>query len=189
MGYRTGQTRILLIQCAWMLRCKGFSLSYIGEYLGVSTATISRWLAPIENRELQRLRATIKHEKIRQTEVLFEVIDEALQAWERSKQPRTRVIRRLGLILRNAAGEPILDPAGDPLRRAGWDEVLIIERDGNPRFLSIVIRALRELRVIWGLNIGPEKSKVEPLVFSTIMTRLKANRSEGESQNHNIRSA
>ena len=188
MAY-TGQTRILVIQRAWMLRCKGFSLSYIGEYLGVSTATISRWLAPLERRELQRLLATIQHEKVRQSEVLYHVIDESIQAWERSKRPVTRVVNRLGLLIRNTAGEPILDSDGEPIRRTGWQETIIVERDGNPRFLDIVIRALRELRVIWGLNVAPAKSKINPLVFSTIMTRLKANRSEGESQNHNIRSA
>jgi DNA-binding transcriptional ArsR family regulator len=158
-----------VIERAWELRQRGRSQAQIAAIVGVGQSTVSRWLDELERRELARLSDRIGREKVRQTYVLEHLCSEALFAWERSKLPLKRVRSR---------------KAGRVGGGASVDLVDVEERDGDPVFLEVAMRALDGIRDVWGLNVAPRRSgassfDAEEFTYAAVAKRLKERAGEG----------
>jgi predicted transcriptional regulator len=152
---------------AWDLRCSGMTQARVAQTLGVSQATVSRWLARVERRELRRMSRRVRRAKALQSETLEHVVDEALQAWERSKLPRKRA--------RRSSTSGVLDGTGNP---AAVDATDVEQRDGDPAYLDAAMAALREHAVLWGLYATPPRGRPAgdgpgELTYSALAGRLQ----------------
>jgi hypothetical protein len=131
---------------AWDLRCRGWSQWRIAAQIGVCQQAVSKILARVEARELKRLSESVERLKVEQTGQLGHVIEESVDAWHRSKQPRKRATSRTG------GGSDDEDGGG------GSDTVKtldVIERDGDPAFLYAAMNAMDRIRSLWGLDVSP----------------------------------
>ena len=152
------QTAIAIEAAAWDLRTQGHSQRRIAERLGVGQATVHRALRRVERRELARMSDRVEREKVRQTLILEYVIDEAFQAFERSKQPRRRASSRTG----RTGG-----PGGGKVESSD-----VVHRDGDPVWLDRVMEALAQIRAVWGLNSTPGAAGVS---YAQVVANVKAN--------------
>jgi len=156
---------------AWSLRQRGWAQDRIAESLGVHQSQISRWLDVTNRRELARLSKHVERQKVTQTAWLEHIFDEALQAWERSKQPRARVTRRQG------EAPEILGKDGKVIGRGKSPEQTATQheqRDGDPVHLQTAMQAARELRRLWGLDAPKEEKGGGGPSFADVLARMKA---------------
>lgn len=164
------QVRVANQAKAWAFRQKGYTQARIAETLGIDQSTVCRWLDAIEKRELARLSKRVESQKVRQTAILDLVIDESLQAWDRSKKPKTRASKKTG---GNGKGG-----------QATAEQTDVQQRDGDPAHLDTTMAALRDLRKLWGLDAAG-KGKADAgdggLNLATLMQRLKANASNHDT--------
>jgi predicted transcriptional regulator len=168
-----GKARSDLKVRAWKLRQRGWTQQRIAESLGVDQGNVSRWLDALDKAELERLAPLAERQKVFQNALLGLLVDESLQAWERSKKPRTKVSRRLGDVITDQAGKPLKAPSGEDLRKPSTDITEIVERDGDPAWIDRVIKALAELRQLWGLNVAEATNDKGPIAFADVMQRIK----------------
>ena len=127
---------------AWELRQRGWTQFRIAKELGCNQGTVSRLLARVYKRALARLDKHAARERAVQVEQLNHVVDESLEAWERSKKPRKRSSRRTG-----GAGKG----AGDATT------IEAQERDGDPVFLSTAMQAMDRIRQLLALDVSIAK--------------------------------
>jgi predicted transcriptional regulator len=120
---------------AWALRQKLLSQREIAAELGVTQGAVAKMLRRVEARYFKQQSKRVEHIKTKQSFQLEHLGSEAVAAWERSKRPGKKIRRKVG-----ADGEVTVTE--------------VIERDGDPRFLSIAIETLAEERKVW--NIGAE---------------------------------
>ena len=142
---------------AWACRQRGWTQERIAADLGVNQATVSRWLRTIERRALAELTAIVRAEKVRQYGTLNHIVDEALEAWERSKKPLRRGRESIGS--KSSGGSRTTD---------------VTERDGDPLFLDAALAALRDLRALFGLDNNPAVGESGSMTVAAIAVRLKA---------------
>jgi predicted transcriptional regulator len=145
---------------AWDLRQRGWSQRRIAGELSISQGTVSRLLDAIERRELARLSKRVERQKVEQTYQLDHIIDEALDAWERSKKPRVKTGKRSG---------------GGKLGTGESTVSEVIQREGEPAFLDRALGALDRKRSLWGLDAPKARPKDEEsgLSVSAIAARLQ----------------
>lgn len=165
------QVRIERQAKAWSYRQKGWTQQRIAETLQVDQSTVCRWLDAIEKRELARLSKRVESQKVRQTALLDLVVDESLQAWDRSKKPKVKTSKKTG--------------RGGKGGEASAEQTDAQQRDGDPVHLATAMVALRDLRKLWGLDAAAKSSKADDAGadVATMMQRLKANASAHESEN------
>jgi hypothetical protein len=150
---------------AWELRQQGWSLRRIAAEIGLGHSGVFAILRRVEKRVLAKLNADVEAEKARQFAVLDHILDEALQAWERSREPDKSITRKVGT---NALGA--MDPVpGEPVLLTSRDS------DGDPRYLSEARSALADLRKLWGLDApnkhelaGKDGAPLHPIEFIEI---------------------
>jgi hypothetical protein len=118
---------------AWALRQRGWTEARIAAEIGVSQMGVSKILARLERRAYAQLSKRIARSKARQTLQLEHLLDEAVQAWERSKQPSSTVKKTRG--------------AG-----CSRTEKTIKENVGDPAFLAQARAILAQLGAIWGME-------------------------------------
>ncbi len=150
----------------WDLRERGWSHRRIGETLGLDRAQVVRILLQIERRELARLSKHVGHQKAAQTGWLETWIDEAVQAWEASKQPERRVTVR------------------DDGEGAKTTVTQVATREGDPAHLDRAITLARELRRLWGLDappVRPVEDSTGQLTYAAMIARLKDNAADHDS--------
>jgi hypothetical protein len=83
----------------------------------------------------------ISNRKIDQDAKLSWIYSEACRAWEHSKQPRKRAVSKT---------------AGDDQGAVDTQETReAIDRDGNTEFLYVGMKALQDIRSLWGLDVQP----------------------------------
>jgi hypothetical protein len=132
----------------WRLRLKCWTVTAIGEAVGLHHGTICRILQRINKRELERLSAEVELVKAEQTGQISHLVSEASRAWEHSLQPENRVYRRT---------ERTRGPGKNgALLETEIEHTESVERDGDPRFLMVILAGLAAIRGIWGLNPGPK---------------------------------
>ncbi len=159
------QTRVTQMARAWSLRQRGWSQHRIAEAIGVSQPTVCKWLDAINARELKRLSARVEAMKVEQDEVLKHIVCEALEAWERSKQPKKRAKSQTGV-----GGAVTVSEA--------------TEREGEPAYLAAAFGGLDRLRALWGLN-SPAKREDDQaggFSFSAIAARLRQNAANHDAE-------
>lgn len=150
---------------AWDLRQQGWTVRRIGAKLGIAHTTVSRMLDRVERRVLKSLSRRVERQKVTSTQILDHIRDEALQAWEKSKRNRTRVVKKT-----DANGEATVQEA--------------VTREGDPTHLHTAMAADDRIRKIWGVDAPPAKPKDDEssgLNASSVAARLDANEAEHEA--------
>jgi predicted transcriptional regulator len=165
------QTRILNEARCWQLRQRGYSQRRIADELGLDQGTVCRMLRRVERREFERLSRQVDRHKATQTAILEGLVDEAIQAWERSKGRRSSARRSVKhKFVEDEHGKVEEKPA------ASVNVTETIETAGDVAYLDRAMEGLRQIRKIWGLDAAPTKADAGPtLTYSDIAARLEAN--------------
>lgn len=118
----------------WELRQCSWTQERIAAELGLNQSTVSRILARTTKRYAAQFMADVARVKAEQVAQLENIAYEAWQAWDRSKEPFKASQRKTG-------------------GRGREETILRIEnRDGDPRHLLTIIKALADIRTILGLD-------------------------------------
>ena len=130
-------------QLAWKLRIKGWNQERIAQHLGIDQATVSRML----KRARTRLAAEYTAEKIEmiaeQADRLLHIVNEALDAWEASKQqPETAPAEPQALL--PPRPQPQAAPPACPQSPSTTENPPT--NTGRPAYLRIALQALKALQ-------------------------------------------
>ena len=132
---------------AWDLAQRAWTQRRIARELGVSQPAVCGMLARVNSRVLKRLEADVALKKAEQTQILEHLLDEAVQAWDRSKTPRKRASKKTTSRQSGVAG-----PDGNPVAPNESSIQEATERDGDPAFIGLARDILADIRTIWGLD-------------------------------------
>lgn len=121
---------------AWDLRCSGHTHARIALKLGLTRRAVGLILDRVERRELRRLAESVERQKVTQTGQLEHIIDETLEAWRASKEPRNRVVA-----------------VGPSPKAEDVEKTEVIDQTGDCRHLHAAMAAMDRLRDLWGLNV------------------------------------
>jgi len=131
----------------WKLLSQGKTPTAIANQLGLARQSVHRIIRRVEARYNTSIMATVAEIKARQAIMLEGAMDEAMSAWERSKNPSKRIRKQSG--------------KGGVEGRAGQSnehvETQVESQVGDPRYLAEARAALADLRKLYGLN-APAKS-------------------------------
>jgi len=127
---------------AWAMRARGFSQVRIARELGLTQSGVSRLLRRVESRELRRMSKSIERIKAVQNAAFEAIIEESLEAWQRSKTPRKRAARKT-----SGDGQGGADDAVETTE--------VVERDGDCSYLYAAMNAMGGQRSLWGLDVAP----------------------------------
>jgi predicted transcriptional regulator len=135
---------------AWSLRQRGWTEQRIADELQVNQSTVSRYLDQLTRRSIANLDDRIARDFLATLGILDHAIDEAAQAWERSKKPRKKASKRTGAGGKAGPGEQTTAES--------------TERDGDPAFWQILLSALDRKRQLLALDerFAPPKSDDGP---------------------------
>ena len=153
---------------AWRLSQRCWTQSRIAEELGISQRTVSEMLARVHRRVLAELNKKVELQKVVLTQQLFQLIDEAYQAWERSKKPKRKASKVSGRGGKADSPDMRLEEATD--------------RDGDPTFLATIMQAQDRIARLWGLDTQQLDTSNQGATVSEIVLRLKANADRFEQQ-------
>ena len=115
----------------WELSVQGLSQGEIARQLGISQSAVSRILSRMVEEDADLLRRQRQLVRAMDMDRLLKVYRESMEAYERSKAPQT--IRRRRQSTRNNVS---LD----------MTEVVVREREGDPRHLARAMAAMQQLR-------------------------------------------
>lgn len=123
----------------WSLRDEGWTHARIAQELSLHRSTIGRILRgqrpfPLPDSSASE-RNCIKRHQARQ---LAHIVEEAFDAWERSKH--SQVIRKVSKKSNSAKGEPVVEVKMETTRK---------EQSGSAGYLSQARYAMTELRKLW----------------------------------------
>jgi hypothetical protein len=158
----------------WHLRCRGWAQTRIADSLGLSQPAVSKILRRIELRELKRLAGSVERIKATQNGQLEHILEEALDAWHRSKAPKKRASSRT----QGGAGD---GPGGTVTTQEA------IERDGDPVHLYCAMQALAHQRSLFGLDVMP--SLAEPAASVAELARDLLTRAAAYEQREAVENA
>jgi hypothetical protein len=132
---------------AWELRQKFWTHERIAAELGVDRSTVTKMLARVSRRILDTMQSEVAAMKAEQVSQLTFIADEAMQAWNASKQP-AKEARKLTRKTRKVAD----------------DETQMKSKDQNadPRYLATAMQALTDIRAIMGLNAPTKVAPTDP---------------------------
>jgi hypothetical protein len=137
-----------LEQKVWNLVSKGKTPTAIALEIGIARQSVHRIIRRVEQQYRDLTLATVDEMKSRQARRLEHVADEAMAAWERSKQPLQRVRRTTG----KARGRTSMDSGN----HADWTETQVQLRVGDVRYLTQAREALADLRKLYGIGVPYE---------------------------------
>jgi hypothetical protein len=126
---------------------KGLTETQIAEELAklglgdVTQQAVSKMLLRVEERMLKEMSARVKTKKVRHDAALMKIYHDAIAAWEESKKPQKSLTTKQG-------------PAGDNGEpgKVRESQSVLRDQDGDPRYLDQAMRALADIRKIWGLD-------------------------------------
>lgn len=125
---------------AYKLRLQGRPVPEIAAEMGVSDRQVRTYLRRTEDRmKADLLERDGEAEVLKQFAVLNHVLDEALEAWEQSKEPS---VKRSVSRKRDAEGKTFETRVSKTVE----------EQVGNPAYLDAVLKASREMRDLLGLD-------------------------------------
>lgn len=135
-------------ETAWKLRVEGRTQQQIADTVGLSQAAISLLLKRVGERHAEEFRDQAEAVKTRQSEQLERVFNQAMAAWERSLTDEERRTITKGRVRVMDSGMMIEIPDTETIMRVG--------QSGNPALLAQAMKALADIRSIWGLD-APKK--------------------------------
>lgn len=125
---------------AYKLRLQGRPVTEIAAEMGVSDRQVRTYLRRTEDRmKADLLERDGEAGVLKQFAVLNHVLDEALQAWEQSKEPS---VKRSVSRKKDAEGKTLETRVSETVE----------EQVGNPAYLDAVLKASREMRDLLGLD-------------------------------------
>jgi hypothetical protein len=136
---------------AWELRLLGHSQQRIAAELGVSQQLVSRLLQKIEQRLFAEFRDRAEAEKALQTARLESIFAQAMAAWARSCEDAEKVTTVSGRSKVFEDGAAVTLPDLRTVSRQG--------QTGNPALLAQAMKALSDIRDLWGLN-SPQRTEI-----------------------------
>lgn len=137
---------------AWELRLQGWTERRIGDELGVHRSTVGKMLQRMEKRLAAEFRDHAEEVKARQTGRLERLFEELVEQWRRSCEDgvtETTVEGRCQVD--KTTGEIV--PLPTETRRT------VSGQSGNPALLAQALKALADIRAIWGLD-APKRTDV-----------------------------
>jgi DNA-binding CsgD family transcriptional regulator len=137
----------------WTLLSDGKTPSAIARDVGIARQSVHRIIRRVERKYNQAIGATVERLKARQARTLWAVVDEATDAWERSKQPARRIRKETGRPGGSRSGDSRGGGRGG--RSDGRTDLTRTEvqsRVGDPRYLTEAREALADLRKLYGLD-------------------------------------
>jgi DNA-binding CsgD family transcriptional regulator len=150
----------------WTLLSEGKSPSAIARDVGIARQSVHRIIRRVEAKYNKLIAASVERLKARQARTLWAVVNEATEAWERSKQPARRVRKETGRPGSSRNGDP---RTGENGPRTDLTRTDVQSRVGDPRFLAEVREALADLRKLYGLdaaNSGDGSLEQPPLTYT-----------------------
>jgi hypothetical protein len=147
---------------AWDLRQQGWTHARIAAELGLERSAVTRILARVNKRVLKEMHAEVAAQKVEQSARLDFVIDEALQAWERSKKDAVKVTREWDTPHRDQPDEAEAacdEPPETVVERVTHERQ---GRDGDVRFLEQTRQALADQRKVWGIDAPAKVAPTTP---------------------------
>ncbi len=136
----------------WQLRVKGLSQAKIGLELGIARETVNRSIKRTMQELHQEMNELILEQKFMQTAQLEHLYEEAIGAWNASKEGSTeRTLRTVG----GGTADPDPRNAGE-----GKTEQIIkqMESSGDFKYLIEARAALKDIRDIWGIEAPKKKT-------------------------------
>lgn len=94
---RNREERLAFEQPVWTLRVKGFTQATIAKTLGLSQGYVSKILARLSRHAMREMTESILERKAEQVEQLEHVAQEAMKAWERSKEASITLQQRMAI--------------------------------------------------------------------------------------------
>ena len=138
-----------LEQRIWSLLLKGKTPTAIGQEVGIARESVHRIIRRVERRYSELTHATVGELKKRQERALSAIVEDALEAFEKSKQPAQRLRHMTG----KKGGMPLANGID-----AEFTESQIQTQAGDPRFLTEARGALAAIRQIYGIGVPYEIS-------------------------------
>lgn len=142
---------------AWDLRQQGLTHERIAAELNLDRSTITKMLGRLSVRASKNMMEMVIEEKIGQIARLNHIVDEAMQAWERSKETAKTVRRQQA----DAAAQEEGDVEGSARKKKVTTTTLVQDQDGDPRYLDVAIKAMNEIRKILGLDAPAKNLNVD----------------------------
>jgi hypothetical protein len=128
----------------WKLLSEGRTPTVIAREVGIARQSVHRIIRRVESQYNESIAATVSEMRARQARVLEATVEEALDAWERSKQPfravRKKVARATGMTT---------SEGGHSVEQV---DTVVELQVGDVRFLAEARAALADLRRLFGLD-------------------------------------
>lgn len=134
----------------WQLRQKCWTQQRIADELGITQAAVSKILKRMSDRFLAQHTDMVGRQKAQQTIQLEYIADEAMQAWERSKEAAKAVTQR---------AKESEDGSGSSDKQVTTQ---VKDQDGNPTYLAQAMAALDRLRKLWGTDAPFKVAPTDP---------------------------
>lgn len=135
---------------AWQLRCQGWTTYRIAAEIGITQSAVWKMLRRVEQRVLAGLKDSVVRMKATQTAQLENLLDEALQAWEKSKEPAQSVTKRT---VTGQGDNPTVEETVTQQMKG---------QCGNPTFLAEARDVLADLRKVWGIDAPTKVAPTTP---------------------------
>ncbi len=119
----------------------------LGKKHGISRDRIAQIIKNESERVADELTHDRRAEAARQTTALFSIAREAIAGFHRSHEPH-RSITQWGTAARAPGPEVVLDPGADTKHAVET----VRSQAGDPRLLEVALKALADIRKIWGLE-------------------------------------
>lgn len=151
---------------AWLLRQAGWSQVRIADHLKVSQQAVSKMLNKTGRKLATDFKARAEVIKAEQTALLEHITDQAMQEWERSKQPIEKRSSKQQVLQGTSEKDADVDDEEEESKTIsmpfGKAEVTLTTefRLADPRYLSEARGAQGEIRKIWGAE-APQKTEVD----------------------------
>ncbi len=126
----------------WDWSCRGKSERWIAREMGLSHTGIGLIIDRVEARLEKRFLKRAARRKVTQCGQLEHIVQEAMDAWERSKLPRKK-----------AASRTVEGGEGDGAGEVTTSE--IVERDGDCQYLYAAMAGMSNERSLLGLDVAP----------------------------------
>jgi DNA-binding transcriptional regulator GbsR (MarR family) len=124
----------------------------IAEQLGVARSTVTRALQRLDTgvEDLQ-IRELAMLQRVKQIRKLEYIAQEAMEAWQRSKEPKRSMSKKTGKKTR-----PLVDPdtgeITDLTENTEDTSTTMSDQTGNPAYLAAAMKALADIRAIVGAD-------------------------------------
>lgn len=151
-GDLSKEQKTALKRKVWALRARGLTQEAIAKAVGRGQKTVSRWLADMDKKALERLSKDVERQKVAQSQALDHIYQEAIQAWHREQAKAGRISTKTITESRIRNGEVV------PIKRTEEEVLEDVKLDVS--YLNAALKAQADKRKLWGLD-APIKQELK----------------------------